>query len=222
MKKQNLLNIIKSGSINIPLYIFKIKNELKIDTDTFIILMYLINYNEEKIVFNPMKISKDLNINLEEVMKYIDLLINNKLISVDVIKNEKNIMEDYINLELFYNKLNNLLIDEVNNNETDNNFFSIFEREIGRCISPMEYEIINAWLDSNTSEELILEALKEAIMNGTTALKYIDKIIYEWNRKGFKTKEDVEKDRINFRKKKEVKREKKEVFDYNWLEDNDE
>jgi len=43
--------------------------------------------------------------------------------------------------------------------------------------------------------------------------------LYEWKKKGFQTKQDVEKDRANYQAKKV---EKKELFDYDWLNDNDE
>ena len=56
-------------------------------------------------------------------------------------------------------------------------------------------------------------ALKEAVYNGVTNLRYIDKILYEWKKKGIKSKEDIEKERANFKKKSS----KGEVFDYDWL-----
>ena len=57
----------------------------------------------------------------------------------------------------------------------------------------MEYELISAWISSGINEELILGALKEATYNGVSNLRYIDKIIFEWGKKGFKTMEDVNK-----------------------------
>ena len=35
--------------------------------------------------------------------------------------------------------------------------------------------------------------LKEAIYNGISNFRYIDRILYEWNKKGLKNKEDVGK-----------------------------
>ena len=46
----------------------------------------------------------------------------------------------------------------------------------------MDYEIINAWLSKGFSESLILEALDEAIKNDAPSLRYIDKILFEWNK----------------------------------------
>ena len=65
--------------------------------------------------------------------------------------------------------------------------------------------------------EIIKEALKEAVYNDVKSLKYIDRILYTWKQKGIKTKEDIIKDKRNFRNSKKTK----EVFDYNWLEEDD-
>ena len=100
--------------------------------------------------------------------------------------------------------------------ENKSNIYSTFETEFGRTLSPMEYEIITGWIDSGYTEELIILALKEATYNGVSNLRYIDKIIYEWGKKGIKTKEDVEKNRKQFKNT-----EKKEIFDYNWLDEED-
>ena len=39
-------------------------------------------------------------------------------------------------------------------------------------------------------------------MNGVNSLRYIDSILNDWNKKGYKSREDVLKDRENYRKKK--------------------
>ena len=79
-------------------------------------------------------------------------------------------------------------------------------------------EIISAWIENGTSEETIKLALKEATYNGVTNLRYIDRIISEWSKKGIKTQEDVEKSRMNFRQKKEAKP-KNDILNYDWLND---
>ena len=110
-------------------------------------------------------------------------------------------------------------MDENNKIDAPSNIFEKMEKEFGRTLSPIEYELVKAWLENNTKEEIIEEALKEASLNGVSNLRYMDKIIYEWTKKGIKTKEDVEKNRLEHKKSK--KNEKVEVFDYNWLDDED-
>ena len=76
-------------------------------------------------------------------------------------------------------------------------------------------EIINGWLEIGTSEEMIRGALKEASYNGVKTLRYMDQIIYEWNKKGFKTMEEVN----NHLKTKDNDKKEEDLFDYNWLDD---
>lgn len=71
----------------------------------------------------------------------------------------------------------------------EENVYQLLENEFGRTISPIEYEIINEW-DYNI--EIILLAIKEAVLNNARSIKYIDKVLYNWAQQGFKTKEDVE------------------------------
>ena len=76
----------------------------------------------------------------------------------------------------------------------------------------MEYEIINSWIESKISNNLILAALKEAVFNGVSNLRYIDKILFEWNKKGIKKPDD-----INKAKKSEEEDKNESFYEYDWL-----
>jgi len=221
MKTKKLLDIIKSKSFSIPLYLYRMKDKFEINIEEFIFLIYLTNKGD-KYIFDPKEITSDLNIEIIKMMDYISNLTEKHLISVDVIKNERGMMEEYINLNPFYEKVNMYLVEDVNNIESESEtIFDTIQKEFGRLLSPIEIEIVNAWIESKYSEELIKEALKEAIMNGVTNLRYIDKILYEWNKKGIKNKEDVLNNQKKYKEEQIKKIPKKEVFDYNWLEDDD-
>lgn len=222
MKSSKLLEIIKKGSFVVPYYLFQLRNELSTTLEEFIFLVYLMNLGN-KLVFDTEKMANDLNISIEEIMNMIDSLSQKKYLSVEVIKNDKGIIEEYVVLDLFYDKVSMILMEEMNQvNETDKtNIYEKIEKEFGRPITAIEYEIIKSWLENGTSEELISEALKEAVYNGVTNLRYIDKILYEWTKKGIETKEDVEKNRVQHREEKKESS-KLELFDYDWFDDDEE
>lgn len=221
MKSSKLVSMLKKGNFVVPLYLFELRDKFNIPFDEFIFLVYLTNLGEQ-IIFDPNKLALTLNLTLEEVLSYIDDLTEKNYISIEVIKNDKNIMEEYIVLNMFYEKLTNLMIDDINQErieeEKNSNIFESIEKEFARPLTSMEYEIISAWLEDGTKEELIIEALKEAVFSGVCNLRYIDKIIYEWGKKGIKTVKDVENNRIKFKEKQE-KKEKLELFEYDWFED---
>ena len=217
MKNKMLVDIVKSKNVVIPLYLYKLKDKLDISMDEFMLMMYL--YNEgELVLFDLNRISNELGLKLNDLMNMIGILNSKGLLELKVITNDKNVMEEYISLDNFYNKISLLLMDNKDEKEEDNsNVFSMIEQEFGKTLSPIEYEIIKAWLESNKSVELIGCALKESVMNGVRNLRYMDKILYEWEKKGIKTKADVESHMNNRRKKEESK--KVDVFDYDWLDE---
>ena len=207
----NVIEVLKSKTYEIREEILFNYKKLNITDSEFIVLIYLINSSN---IYNPKQISEDLNIELNIVLETVNSLCEKNIIEIKMEK-KNNVRTEIINLDMLYEKI--ALSLDTKEEDNNSNIFSLFEKEFGRTLSPMEYEIINAWFDSGYSEELITLALKEATYNGVSNLRYIDKIIYEWGKKGIKTKEDVEKDRKKFKSNSK----KKELFDYDWLNDED-
>lgn len=84
--------------------------------------------------------------------------------------------------------------------EESRNLFSIFEKEFGRPLSPMECETISSWVDQDRyPEELILLALKESVFAGKVHFRYIDRILLEWARNRVKNAQDVKNFTQRFR-----------------------
>ena len=124
MNKVKLNNLIKEGNIVIPLYIFKLYKKFNLTLDEFIILMYL--YNKDGVVFDPEKISDDLNLDIMEVMGYVSVLTDKGVINLEVNKNEKGKLEEKINLNSFFEKLSLSLINEFNEEEpVTKNIYSV-------------------------------------------------------------------------------------------------
>lgn len=188
--------------------------ELELSLKEFLMLTYF--DNDYHSFFNIEELSENLGIPLEEAYQIFNSLLSKKLISVETKKDMEGRMIETISLDAFYDLISNEKLEEKKKvQETD--LYGVFEKEFGRTISSMEVEIINAWLEKDYSQELIIGALKEAVYNGVCKLNYIDKILYEWSKKGFKTMNDVK----NYMENKTEKTDKKELFDYDWV-NNDE
>ena len=221
MKNSELVNIFKKGNLVIPMYILENYKKLDINMEEFVFLMYLYN-SGNRFIFDPGKFSNDLGIDLSDIMNYIGVLTDKHFIRVEVIKNDKGIMDEVIILDDFYNKLTFIVMDKVNDTDksSDSTIFEVIEKEFGRTLSPMEYEIIKAWLDNNISEELIKEAIKEATFNGVSNLRYIDKILYEWGKNNITNIKEL--DSYRKKRKKKVTEEENvdlDIVDWDWFED---
>ena len=210
-----LLELLQEKPIVVPKIIFNKYKKLNITEEELILLIYMINVGN-KVTYNPELFSNELDINKYKAMELINSLFEKQIINIIVEKNQYNKTEEYIVFDLLYNKLIKEIIGaEDKKEEVGNDIFTIFEQELGRTISPMEYDMIKTWV-TDYNKEIVVEALKEAVYNGVNSFRYIDKILSEWNKKGLKTKDDVIKDKNNYRNKK---KENVEYFEYNWLED---
>ena len=204
-----VMNIIKSKSYVVPSYLLKSYSEFGLSSDMFIVMIYLLNV-DSPIICDYKKIGEDLGIDTTSAMNRINDLVENKLVEIKMEKNDIGKLEEYIDLDIFYNKL---FLNSIEENEESSNIYSLFETEFGRTLSPIEYELISGW-SSNYKEEIILEALKEAVYNGVTNFRYIDKILFEWNKKGIDSIDKISKNKKEYKKNTTV-----EVPDYDWLND---
>ena len=212
-----VISTLKQKPIIIPQVLFKYYKRLNITEEELILLICIIQKGD-KIIYDPNFFTEEIDMDKYKAMQLITELAEKGIVEIKVENNTTGKKEEYIYLDPLYNKILNLLIDlQLGSDKiVDSNIFAAFENELGRTLSAMEVEIIKEWLHSGISEDLIKEALKEAILNNVRNLKYIDRILFNWRSKGFKTKDDVLKDKKNYRKPtKKVE----QIYDYNWLED---
>lgn len=208
---KKIIDLLKDRPIVVPRILMNNYKLLDISDSELIIIMVLLSFGD-KIDYDPEEFSKVINGSKHEIMATINSLVEKNILSIVIEKTDK-LAHEYISLDLLYEKLYNLIIDNDQEETIDNSIFSVFENELGRMLSPMEYEQIKEWLTSGNSVELITCALKEAVINGVSSLRYIDSILNDWKKKGYKNKKDIIKDKEAYRSKKE----KVEVYDTDWL-----
>ena len=164
--------------------------KLNLSLNEFLLLLYFDNSYE--VVFDIKVVAKTLNMKEEDVLNAYGTLMAKKIISVKAEKDGFGKIRESVSLDNFYNEIkSDYKIKEKE--ETKSDIYEVFEKNFGRTLSNTDYEIINAWIESGFSEELIEAALKEAVYNGALTLRYVDKVLYEWNRKGIKAPEDIKK-----------------------------
>lgn len=211
-----VLDLLKKRDYVVPSFLIENYSKLSLSSDDVILLIYLIN-EQNPIVCDYQKMSKDLNIDLMSAMTKVNSLVEKKIISIEIKKNIYSKLEEYINLDLLYEKVFLEFIDNKTNEE-DDNIFSIFELEFGRTLSPSEYEILNTW-SSKYSKDILIEALKEAVLSNVKNLRYIDRILFEWEKKGITSIDKLEKNRskeINNNSSSNIV-----VPDFDWLNNNE-
>ena len=197
---EKVISLLQDSTIQVPKILLTNYKTLKLSDQEFIFVLYLLNTNH---VLNPKQIAADLSLELPTIFEMISNLETKDLVKIETYQN-KNIREEALNFDGLYDKLAFLIVNGKTEKPDKTNLFDLFEKQFGRPLSPMEYEIINGWKEVNFEEELIVLALKEAAYNGVNNLRYIDKILYEWKKKGIRSKEDVEREKQAFKQVKEI------------------
>lgn len=212
MVKKKMLDLVNNNNhFTVDRCVLKCARQMKLDINALILLIYLLN-GKDNVLFDYKKILDDLDYSEKELLEAISILKDKKLLSITMKKNEEGILEERLSISSFYEILISKILEDENEQTDNEDLFDNFESEFGRTLSPMEYDIINNWIESGISKELISSALKEAVFSGVSNLRYIDKILYEWNKKGIKTTSDLDK-------KRRVKEEEKSepFYEYDWL-----
>ena len=195
----------------VPRYVLSYAKELGLDMDSLILLIYFLN-KPNKSIFDYKKIIEDINFTEKELLNALSTLKDKNILLILMEKNDSGVLEEKVDISLFYEIIFSKILNKETKENNEKDLYDNFEKEFGRTLSPMEYEIINSWKEQKISNELILSALKEAVFNGVNNLRYIDKILYEWNKKSIKKPTDI------IEKQKAREEEKTpETYEYDWL-----
>lgn len=76
-----------------------------------------------------------------------------------------------------------------------------FEKEFGRPLSPIEVEQIEKWA-GEADPQLVVEALRRAVLGGKHNFKYINSILLEWKKNNLKTLEVIAEYDLDFQKRR--------------------
>ena len=206
-----LFNTLKKKDYLIKNYLIKVVHELKLELNDVLLLVYFMNQDKPKL--NIEDITNNIYLSEEEIMSSYEKLIELNLIETQTVKNKDGKVDEIISCDNILKYATNDIQSDIKKT-TKTTIFEEIESEFGSTLSPMEYETINAWLDKY-DESLIHEALKEAVFSNAKSLRYITKILQAWKEKGYKTADDIHNN-------KEEDKEEVSLFEYDWLDDNEE
>ena len=211
MANNLLKHWIDQGQTVLPTLLLQHYRDLGISNNELVLILQIKSYIDKGEAFpNTEEIAQNMHLSKDNVFKAVHQLMQKKLISIDTTKDENGIAQDAYSLSFLWDKLFVLLkqeqvdtTDEKIEKETVQNtksMYTIFEKEFGRPLSPMEMETLVMWVEQDKySSELVQMALREAVLSQVYNFKYIDRILLNWEKKNIRTKEQVEKESQRFR-----------------------
>lgn len=156
------------------------------------------------------KIAANTNLSVSDVGNLIQRLIERNYLTIEQMTDSQDKIGNKYSLNKLYNALDhyldqNVLIKDKKKDKTvsvvddlENNPLNYLSRklevEFGRYLSPIEREEIAQWLSvDHYTPEIIELALREAVLSQAYSLKYIDRVLLNWQRHNLKTTDEVER-----------------------------
>ncbi|MCC3380954.1 DnaD domain-containing protein [Paenibacillus sp. UY79] len=217
---------MEAGMVQIPYALLKHYRTLRLTDGEMLLLMQLLAFKQAERNEFPTweQLQARLGCTANEIGLYFSKLMKEGFLRIDSVEDRSSSVQfERYNLAGLYHKLAECMIaerteagdedeflfagkPEIPNgimeppHAEERNLFTIFEKEFGRPLSPMEYETINSWMDQDRyPEELILLALKEAVFAGKVHFRYIDRILLEWSRNRVRNAQDAKEYAQRFR-----------------------
>jgi len=215
-----------SGNANIPKYMLTHYSDLGISNQEMLLLIHILSEVDENPFPTKELLAKRMNTSAFEVEQMLGQLIERKLISIERHWNatESGWSQTYSLVGLINNLADLWVIErhrqyekellltqnretaaQANINPTIQKVVTVFEEELGRPLTGLECEHINGWISSRYSEDLIVEALRRGVSAGIRNFRYLDSILREWEKKGLRTRADVERDDVDFQARQDKK-----------------
>ena len=189
-------DIINAGTTSINNLILLHLQDLEMSSDEFLLYCNLKMFQEQQVFFpSTQQLMTNTGFSEGQIYQLVQSMIQKHFIKIDSqpVKGQK--YQDYYDLSPIYQ----VLLGEQLNSHTSANLndiqtlFQKIEVEFGRPLSPIEQQTIQAWIvDDHYSVPLIMLALKEAVLNQAYSLKYMDRILLNWEKNNIKTPEQLQ------------------------------
>ncbi|MGB9792322.1 MAG: DnaD domain-containing protein [Thermacetogeniaceae bacterium] len=195
-----------AGFTSIPNLLFKYSQRLNLESIDLLVIIVLLHFQQAGKRGPSLKdFATAINSSVEKVQASLERLRYKGLIDItaDGVIDPAGLFEKIMDLwaiekmQSFQKGYNEVAVAKgsADRGETPylNNLICAFEQEFGRALTPIEFEQINRWSSvEGYSEELILEALKRAVLQGVCNFKYIDRILSHWAKRNLRTVREVE------------------------------
>ena len=188
---------IYSGSTSVPNALLQNHRKLQLTADECLLIAWLMQrHPEESFVIDVRATCIQFGIDERQLFSIIQHLMDRQVLEIKQREAKDGKKVDYYSfkpllrqLEVLF-KQSSFSVEKMS--QKDVNVLALIEQEFNRQLSGFEIEMISGWIHKDKyPQELIVAALKEAILNQAHNVKYIDRILLAWKNKGIKSAQQL-------------------------------
>ncbi|RXJ03989.1 DnaD domain protein [Anaerobacillus alkaliphilus] len=233
MDRDMLINWINEGTISIPARLIQDYKKLGLNETEAMLLVHVFSFLAKGTSFpTPELLASRMSLSDKDCLDVLQSLMKRGYLELQEGRDENNNFSEVFSLAPLWDKL--LMLDyelkldkeDREKEEDERTLYHLFESEFGRPLSPMECELITMWIDQDQyNPGIIKAALMEGVVSGKRNLRYIDRILIEWNKNGVRTIQEAKEYGQKFRNHQykttpqQTTEPKKKFPSYNWLKE---
>lgn len=207
----SLINNIIKDYIILPPNLTKQFKNYKVSEQAFILLIYFIGKKVESLSFPDL--SETFGWTTQDISQYLNELVEQHLIEINMEKhmgkydNKISLVPFFKQLEMQYHK--DTEGDKINLDLTqtklilNDELIPAFEKAFNTSLGRYQIDDIKRWKEEyGFSNELIVFALQQAVLSGVLNMRYIERILLNWQNQDITTYEEAKIYTEKFYKKK--------------------
>lgn len=201
-------NYRSTGFTTISNNLLKYYPQLKLTETELVLILELEAWAQKNNTFpNNDILAKTMTLSPIEISQLIQQLIDKDVLTLQQGRDREGKISNFYDLSPLYEKIDKLIDQQSSNSSSSTDKISNthnvvrdpiqtlvrqFEIEFGRLLSPIERQQIAAWINiDHYQSEVIKMALREAVLAQVYNLKYIDRILLNWQRHNLTTPDQV-------------------------------
>ncbi|RKD25764.1 hypothetical protein BEP19_02145 [Ammoniphilus oxalaticus] len=215
--EQWVMQLLRQGHLSLPTMFMRYYKGIGLTDQEMMLIIQILTFKQEGKDFPTISEIQDrMSADERDVIVMLQKLVQKGYLAIeDRIEADTGMRAESYQLDPLYEKIAEQIAvehaarsaqqakDQTEQAEPDaTNLFTIFEQEFGRPLSPIECETIAMWQDQDQhKDELIVAALREAVVSNKLFIRYIDRILYEWQRNRISTAAQAREFSLKFRRR---------------------
>ncbi|MBO8162952.1 MAG: DnaD domain protein [Brevibacillus sp.] len=214
---RQIFQILKEGATSVSNLLLKTYKRMSLTDEEMMLIIHLLSFQQVGNYFPTIQqLEERLSMPSMRLIQLLQKLIKEEWLTIDEeVDRQTGMRYESYNLEPLYRRLAQCLKEEqlavmesVSSPRgaaagaiCSKGLYNHFEQTFGRPLSPFEIETLHIWVEEDKyPEELILTALREAQAVGKLYIRYIDRILLEWQRQKINSAEEARNYSLRFRR----------------------
>ena len=195
-------DILNGPFVAIPFALLRHFSALELTHKEFLVLLQIVSAVQVQgsEILSAQDIGQLVGIPSREAGEILDNLVQKDFLAIEEKSDSSGSRICHFDLVPLWNRFSQGF-NEKRDRDTDRDLVTLFEQEFGRPLSGLECEQIRQWLVDGYPDWLLVESLREAVLANKCSFRYMDRILFDWQRNGVRSRQDLEQYRQSYRER---------------------